>query len=490
MRINKVLLSVHVSLGAAALLILFGPAHAQTVGATIDETSVQRNYYVAADSTASDSSDGLSWATAFATLQKAVTTARANSLAQGLKTKIWMAEGTYTGGYGSGLGVGDTWPGHGTDTVLIIEGQGTGGATLSGRNLSLYFPSKSNLVLRNITVTGAGGNFGIPGAGVAIDGNAHKDYRFNNALLENVKAIGCLGRGIDVDGEHHVTLRRCIAKNNNGEGMLMIGRWNRSENCVVTGNNYPNAPADNRGGFYFIGQDCIVDHLNSSNNRGTGFRCDFQAKNVTLTNSTFNNNFGIGTDGTGTDHAAHGITFEIAEGPIAITHCQAVGNSGSGLAISTSHNITVDGCTLKDNKMSQVEVTVEGNRRDGVVYTDTQWFQGWVTDASGKLVTAGNRTISDVLKTTIKNSTLTTTRGSTSRIFWNENNSDAGYREWAVSQFTGSNNTYFNDATQNAFLRNGSEYVDLPTWRIWTKTDTDSTWGTNSHPVVLTEIKR
>jgi hypothetical protein len=161
-----------------------------------------------------------------------------------------------------------------------------------------------------------------------------------------------------------------------------------------------------------------------------------------------------------------------------------IGNSGSGIGINTVHNLTLDGCTIKDNPFSQVEITNNANRRDGVLYTDTNWYPGWV-EVNGSLVQANNRVITDVVNMVVKNSTLTTTRGASSRIYWNENNSDAGYVNWGVHQFTGSNNTYFNSATAYAFLRNRDEYIDFNTWKSWTGTDFDSRWGASSTGVNL-----
>jgi parallel beta-helix repeat protein len=164
--------------------------------------------------------------------------------------------------------------------------------------------------------------------------------------LEDVEADGNSQAGIDVHGSANalargVTLLRCKAIGNGREGIK--GGYAADvvvQDCLSQGNNPTNAnSAGNEAGGGKWSQCNGVTFLNYTvkDNHGYGLWLDFNNQNIAVKGGSF----------TGQTWAAPGVYYgtgimiEISQGPVSIDGATFSGNSGGGIQIGESSNITI-----------------------------------------------------------------------------------------------------------------------------------------------------
>jgi len=493
--IHAVRLGLSLLLVGAGILAGTSVSHGQTPAAVVvdptwgadmsqlDESTIAVTYYVS--KTGSDSNAGTSPSTALryinAGLTKAVT-----SINNGNPTKlIIMNDGT-------------AWTdnakrvidpsGSGNNTLLVIEGQLYNNNKVILRSpaateQSWYIkPPKRNLVIRNFI-------FEANPVKAMIGTEAGYPYvaDFQNWLIEDCefRDVGSSNADNTAFGLGEITkltFRRVKSYNNYGGGGKIICRKSVIEDCQFYGNGITDG---NRGGLFLWADDTRVSRIDVYSNHGTGMRNDIVGRNVLIEDSTFN------------DNGESGMKWEIALGPVLIRNCEIIDNgdeaanaikNGNGLYLENVRDFTIENCYIQDNFKSQVAIT--GKTRDVLWPEDgfTNGGGGTMADGVGSLYPY-QVAIYNTVRTAFNNNTITTTKGTSSYIYTKDSASTSWdrYETWYTDQFTGSGNTYYNNANTVVFEKRGSgsntapdwirAFADLAAWKTLTGSDATSVWS-------------
>lgn len=471
----------------------------EMLAADINESGIGQLYYV--DVNGNDNAAG-TFAAPFATLDKAVDTAIAGSLAQGTKTKIIVNDGLYVNQPNAGLWT-DTndfpvWPGQAADTVLVIEGQSPEGVEFRGVNADyrqLTFEGKSNLVIRDMAFSNLVSAFdfvGIDNFG-ALELVANPDQtsdgqfgpgRSHDLLLDNVEVSGSDRRGAVVGLYEDVTIIDSDFSDNIHEVGLqfrdvddaLVERTEISRNgdaATTSASNFGNS------GFQFSAANTILRNVTASGNReGSGIRMDFLAENVTIVDSTFN------------DNAEDGVFFETAFGPVTLDNVTANNNGRAGVHIATTNNFTIENSELVGNDRAGVMVTEQRRDESNFAPPEFLWAQDPAysrqnyQDANGTVI--GGRPMNWNQNTIVRDTTITAV--GPDAVIYSSGYDQSGvwedhYDDWIATQITAENNTYaadrddaFNDST-----RTGQRtFVDFETWRSLSGADLTSSFNGDS----------
>lgn len=276
-----------------------------SIGAYIDESSIQAHYYVSP--TGLNTNTGTSPEEALANPFVAIERANANSLAQGFITKIHIANGTYTIPRKEYDYRDSAIAPAAKSTTLIIEGETYRSVILNGNNTGrLNLKGKSNLVMRNLVFTNCGGEAAFKaeefyGNGAAVPQPQSRNWRIEYCAFNNNKL-----RGLRILHVDHLTMEHCEVKDNLDDGFQYIGRESHLNDILVSGNDKPDANQNDfgNGGFNFSSKRSLVENMTVRDNRGAGFRGDFQNEDVIVRNCIFEDNQG------------GGVTVEVTFGPI------------------------------------------------------------------------------------------------------------------------------------------------------------------------------
>jgi hypothetical protein len=190
------------------------------------------------------------------------------------------------------------------------------------------------ITLRGLVFRDAG-NFAQRG-GVVLGSH----WRAEDCTIENNNAGGLSLVGNDI------LVLRCTAQFNGFCGISGEGNNDTLQDCIVRGNNHKGFPPDWEGGG---GKFCRTDHLKiihhlSYDNTGPGLWLDIDNTNYSITDSVFYGNRGLDADWEGI-----GLFIEISPGPGAIQRNVSYSNTGAGILLAESQNITVNANTLVDN---------------------------------------------------------------------------------------------------------------------------------------------
>jgi parallel beta-helix repeat protein len=151
--------------------------------------------------------------------------------------------------------------------------------------------------------------------------------------------------GMSLDGDN-ILVDHCTLQYNGFCGLSGGGNNNTIQDCTVCGNNWKGFPPDWEGGG---GKFCRTNHLKiirhlSCENTGPGLWLDTDNLNYSITDSIFYGNHGLDDDRQGC-----GIYLEINPGPGIVSNNISYSNTGGGITLAESDQITVTGNTLADD---------------------------------------------------------------------------------------------------------------------------------------------
>ncbi len=352
------------------MLVLCGRAHAATP------------YYVS-DMSGSDTNNGLSWATAKATIQAAVDTASAGDT-------VWVGDGVYD--TGSRLSPGQilcksrviidkplTVQSENGSSNTFIVGEGpigdtaircawiTNGVVLSGFTFTNGYTTaigfgyeledsgggvwcfSTNALVTNCTLTGnsafvrGGGTYGgtlnnckLTGNSASYGGGTYYSTLSNCTLSSNSASYG--------GGASGSTLNNCTLTSNSA--ILGGGAQNGTlNNCTLTGNSTSNDGGGTAGSTL---NNCTLTSNSASSGGG--------AYGGTLNNCTLNAN-SASSSGGGTDYAT-------------LNNCTLTGNSATSDG-GGAYGGTLNNCTLTGNSASSGGGARNGTARNTIAYANT-----------------------------------------------------------------------------------------------------------------------
>lgn len=470
----------------------------ELLAADINEGGIGQFYYV--DVSGNDNSSGQIGAP-FATLAQAVTTAINGPLANGTKTKIIVNNGTYTNQPNAGLWTDDNsfpvWPGQAAETVLVIEGQSAEGVTFQGVDndfRQITFEGKSNLVLRDLAFRDLDSNFEVNFWGaVHLQANPDEDAigrfgpgRGHDLLLDNIEVTGSDRRGGYVALYDDVT----IIDSNFDDNINRVGLQLQDlrdvvvERTSISRNGDFGAPPDpndfGNSGLQFAAINTTLRNVTANQNQGSGIRMDFQAENVLIVDSNFNNN------------QTDGVFFETAYGPVTLDNVTLNDNGRAGVHLATTQDFTIENSTIIGNGRAGVMVTEQ--RRDESNWSSPTFLwaqdpafsrQNYDSDGSNDppiTEIIGGRPMNWNTNTVVRNTTIEATDADAviySSGYDNSGTWENHYDDWISDNFTGSNNSYaatrddaFNDSTRSG----ARTFVDFQTWRSLSGSDSSSTF--------------
>jgi parallel beta-helix repeat protein len=151
--------------------------------------------------------------------------------------------------------------------------------------------------------------------------------------------------GMSLDGDN-ILVDHCTLQYNGFCGLSGGGNNNTIQDCIVRGNNWKGFPPDWEGGG---GKFCRTNHLRilrhlSYENTGPGLWLDTDNLNYSITDSIFYGNRGLDDDRQGC-----GIYLEINPGPGVVSNNICYSNTGGGITLAESADITVTGNSLAGN---------------------------------------------------------------------------------------------------------------------------------------------
>jgi parallel beta-helix repeat protein len=162
------------------------------------------------------------------------------------------------------------------------------------------------------------------------------------------------GGGVSVQGNNVVLLR--VTGQNNGQ-LGIGGRVSEDSlviDCVSQGNNTKGfSPAWEAGSGKFTDTDgAYILNFTAKNNNGFGLWFDYENTNYVIEGGTFTGNHYGPASWEGV-----GIMLEISDGPGRVENADIYGNSGSGIMVGESQNITIQNNTLTNNDLELRDLT-------------------------------------------------------------------------------------------------------------------------------------
>lgn len=450
--------------------LLAGSLGATKASAAIlpDESVIEVTYYVNGAS-GNDGNSGASNAP-FKTFRRGLGAASSSNK----KAKVYVYNGSYseTSQFSFSDQVDKT-------KLIVLEGQSAGGVRISAPTVSqalIYaMPDKKNMVLRNLIFDGCQGPAFEMGQWEPVSSARY-------LLIENCQFINGSSTGLSVKTVRDATIRNCRFNNNADNGAFLVLRDSSVSDCDFTNNQTGGkGSSDYFGGLCFAGSNVQFARIKCNGNKGRGLRMDHAAQDITFNDCEFNNNIATGSD------QGLGMQWEIAQGPVTFTNCR-INNNQRGVQLETAQGFTFDGCSFLDNTDGAFFITWKNrtslygdpntfaNGGGGTLYRDPgqNWTYQFALD--------GTR------RTTLKNSTVSTTKGASSVLF-RKRPEDTGYYDyerWYRDEYVGSNNTFANAANTNVFEIRGngdsSLWTDFNGWKTATGTDGDSKWVAAATP--------
>ena len=233
------------------------------------------------------------------------------------------------------------------DSILLRLPEGV--STLEGATIEVAVTSellriedKSNLVIRNLTFRHAASYWNNRRENAALEVTGAID-RHHDVLIENVRVVQNNGKGAVINGLRNVELRNVRIEDNGNFGIGFHHIYNGvARNVDVLNNNWRGELSDatihSTGGMTWSGERMRFLNCRFNGNFGTGWRSDVWVIDVVAEDCEFNDNRG-----------GNGIGHEIGWGPVVHRRCTISGNGGSGAHITSSRDITFDGCRFIDN---------------------------------------------------------------------------------------------------------------------------------------------
>ncbi len=213
--------------------------------------------------------------------------------------------------------------------------------------------------------------------------NSSQDCK--NILIEDVDMIwnnrgGMYTHNI-IKGHENVTLRRVRMNHNGHQGMQFQKTRNiLAEDCETSYNSWRHYWANTisgwyQGGFKFMNTrtSTFIRHK-AVENYGTGMWWDIDNKDITARDCYMDGNY------------CRGMFIEYNQGPSLVKNCTIINTKKSpiiadrnqgGLNFSCTKDVTVEGCTIKNNILGQLHVWYGARRGDGRDYETGQTIGAW-----------------------------------------------------------------------------------------------------------------
>lgn len=186
--------------------------------------------------------------------------------------------------------------------------------------------------------------------------------RSSNAVVENCEFHhnGSGGMHIAHDGDNFrgvtdLTIRNVSAHDNGASGLFGGCNNGLIQNCRFERNNV-------RGNWtHFFGwslagaklvrcQKVAVDRCLFADNMTGGLWFDVHCRNALVNQCVIRHNFGLHPSG---EAEERGLFFEISEGPLLVRKCE-ISQNYVGMQVGNSENVTVQGCKIWDNQLTQI----------------------------------------------------------------------------------------------------------------------------------------
>lgn len=420
------------------------------IGASINESTVQRTYYVNASS-GDNGNSGTSSGSAVRDLSVGLD--KANN--DGTGSKVVIAAGTYVVAGEVGFGP--------ADELLILEGVQKGSVVIqcdAGTNQTFYMDGKRNVVLRKLSFNGGSSAVTI---GLAR-WNPLTDNR--NWLIEDCEFSENDGAGLSLESMHNLTMRRCSFVHNGYEGAKMTLIDAELIDCRFVRNHYKAGWVNKvwDSGLNISGDNVTFTRCAFDSNTNSGIQSDLEAETFLFDNCSFSGN------------GYAGAKWEIARGPITFTNCTFLRNQRA-VNLETTYDVTFDRCRFSGN--TDFVLSITWKLRDQLEGMPNVWSNGGDGDLR---VPAGSswiyKTVMDgTLRTTMKNCVIVGPKIYRKRV---EDTDYNDYAKWCRDEFTGQNNVYYNATSTSVFETTNSGLVDFTTWKSYTGTDTDSRWSSDT----------
>ena len=319
----------------------------------------------------------------------------------------------------------------------------------------LWIQNKSNFVMRNLVFE----HYGLDcnRSVLRTQGYAENTSKSHDWLIEDCQWRFNNGRGVGLAWINGLTVRRCACVHNGGVGFgLNYVRNTRIEELDASWNTWRNAQADFHdhacGGIDWMGKDLLFSRCRAAHN-ATGFGCrgDITGVNIIFEDCKFNDNSGLN---------GGGVFFEIMTGPLLLRNCE-ISHNGRGLLNLNNYNVTLDRCTLADNKDAGIVFGIMKNRK-------TQDSFG--TEFRRSVPIPGIRNIAVI------GCTITSNCGDSSLIY----SGGMPEEEWYRNDLKLSGNYYFNKDSTQVFGtgRGRQDTLDFAGWKALTGQEHESRWST------------
>lgn len=164
-------------------------------------------------------------------------------------------------------------------------------------------------------------------------------WTVEDCVVEWNNAMGIAIRGQDV------TIRRTVAQHNGHMGFVGTGQNVLVKDCVNRHNNWKHFSPNGSGSTKFTRMRSMrLENFESYNNVGPGIWFDVDNREIEIVNCMLYGNHGLRAD-----YEAAGVFIEISPGPVRITGTTCYSNTGAGIQMAESRNVTIENNILVDN---------------------------------------------------------------------------------------------------------------------------------------------
>ena len=309
------------------------PLHFDLSNCVSQLTMIEQDVYVSA--TGSDSNDGLSWGTAFATIQHAISVIQASEVTP---ITVHIGPGTYSPSVN-----GDRFPlplrsdvtlkGEAIPEMVVLDSESSGSViygyydestileslTLAGSDIYGVYLQGTTLAMRNCAIS---------------SNNWHGIYHYEaDAFYENCIFDSNGYCGLCYTGIGDIAFEHCRFTNNSSGGIYCETGPVTVSNCVIADNSGSGINQHRSRGLLYV-YDSII--ANNTSNDGAGLH----VRSAVINNTVI----------TGNNAANNGGGVYAETGPVSFSNCLINGNTAArGGGIACTGRPMVQNCTITDN---------------------------------------------------------------------------------------------------------------------------------------------
>ena len=272
--------------------------------------------------------------------------------------------------------------------------------------------------------------------------------------------------GLTLGNCTNITVKKVSLSKNGGKGGNFYSLKNLVlQDCEMSGNSWESTALgltgwDPAGLKFFRAHNVVIKNTQFVGNQSHGLWLDTDIINAYVENVVIQNNLQAG------------IYVEASVGPNFITNSTFTNNEGPGIYNSSAQNLTVDGCTVRDNGAGEIAIFGDvGKGRGPLVNWQDKDYPNFETKENFE---------AHPTNMVVKNSTITARRGGRG-LFALAYDDAVSYAQWLASLgATFNNNKYAVENNKGVFLlvdQGGANrrYVDFATWQAASKVDAQST---------------